>query len=585
MKTLLLHSKKTLLTVICLLTLCSGTNLLAQETQTEDDRIVLPDLQTAVDGTTVNVVEQALPDFSEVLPPNAPSLFDTPPLSVPTNEEEPVIEYVPQDKEIFSTMLVGAGYKNYFIGDLQIQGVETENPFTLAFFHETINGYGRHSAADGFFNTETEISGFIGTDTYDISDSANFAASGLFSTTTVGMQNQSDFFYSSTVQDANISADYVRTFGSKHIKAGFDASYTNRFLGTVNSAISAVGSDFDSVNTVISPYFEFGFFSITPLVTAEYTAFWLDTQQIDLYHRGELTLGSMETFNLLNSYLDKRQSPRAPAFSDSPVNHVLRNTTMPGTIFDTLPFTFGASVSAVISSTDSIIVPFSLGVALYGDGGDGLVKIEGGLKSHYTDSSELYHNHLYTTFMQEPNEQSDWYASLLLTVSNDVLDDSELHYGTELDFSKTAFGNGTLFPDYESYNANSGFYALTVQDRTLFNTDIFAGLQMEHFSVILGFESQWIDKDATIAEHAIASDLSFYTANQDYRVAFDTAFDITGDTTPNIGVAGFAQVSDSVLLSLEFFDVIKLFSAKDRVLVGPYIERSGGVDFKVTMNF
>ena len=126
----------------------------------QTENVTLPDITTTVSGEIVTAGNEAVPDFSKIIPGDKKDDSSLPVFSEEniSYDEEPIADFsFGEAKTIFAQGLVGGGFPGDFIGDFSVYKSIGENPFKIEFSHFSKNGYGKHKAGDGFFNSSTRL--------------------------------------------------------------------------------------------------------------------------------------------------------------------------------------------------------------------------------------------------------------------------------------------------------------------------------------------------------------------------------------------------------------------------------------------
>lgn len=103
-----------------------------------------------------------------------------------------------RQRQFFAQGLVGGGFPGDFIGDFSVYKSIGENPFKIEFSHLSKNGYGKHKAGDGFFNSSTRLFA----EKTITAKSTDFVIGGEYKKNEIGLQSVSPFFYDLNSQEA-----------------------------------------------------------------------------------------------------------------------------------------------------------------------------------------------------------------------------------------------------------------------------------------------------------------------------------------------------------------------------------------------
>ncbi len=485
---------------------------------------------------------------------------------------------------ITSSLQFRAGYKNYLFADViitqnnfipefpylsTILNQSKSNPFYLSVYHKSANDFSQQTHQNGLYNSYTKLEGiqvinfnYRDTGEFYLPTSTIIATS--FSTDTQGLQSNSLYFNNTKTLHSNFGFDFsLPILFFLNLKTGINTAFTNRAFETHSSINVPNTIQTKQDNLVISPYVELGVMGVSTLLRAEYTGFWLNANSKKYYQRIQFSSGIMEFFRIFEDYF----------IFDNTSTFL---TAIANEMADTLPYSYGVSIEPVFSTTNQTIVPFSLAVAVFPrtDVGQVYIGVEGGLKSEYTDVASIYENHFYANLVQDMGEQSDWYTTIHTKFIRNIGEHADIFSRTSMYFSKTAFGNKTLLPDYSNYNAATGLYVLSFQERSILNTHFSLGTTLHWIRASVALESQWRDKDALKPKHALIPELSFSNTNETFTANIKASFDMDYASIPNIDFESAIKTTEFITLSLKVHDIINLITAQDRILIGKYVDNS-----------
>ncbi len=485
---------------------------------------------------------------------------------------------------ITSSLQFGAGYKNYLFADITILqdalipefpylstilNQSKSNPFYLSFYHKSANNFSQQTHQNGLYNSYTKIEGiqvinfnYRETDGFYLPTSTMIATS--FSNDTQGLQSNSTYFNNTKTLHSNFAFDFsLPILFFLNFKTGINTAFTNHAFETHSSIKVPNTIQTKQNNLVISPYVELGVMGVSTLLRAEYTGFWLNANSKKYYQRIQFSSGIMEFFRIFEDYF----------IFDNTSTFL---TAIANEMADTLPYSYGVSIEPVFSTTNKTIVPFSLAMALFPrtDAAQMYIGFEGGLKSEYTDVARIYENHFYANLVQDMAEQSDWYTTIHTKFICNIGEHADVFSRISMYFSKTAFGNKSLLPDYSNYNTATGLYALSFQEQDILNTHFSLGATLHWIRASVALESQWRDKDALKPKHALIPELIFTNTNETFTANIKASFDMDYAVIPNIDFESAIKTNEFITISFKVNDVINLVTAQDRVLIGKYVDNS-----------
>ncbi len=498
--------------------------------------IELPSITSTITGETQEISEDALPDFTQILPKEEqvlPQLDDT--RFSPESNTLDLGNGSMNEDDMYLSGFFGGGFPGLFIGDFSIFKTSLKNPFSFHFLHTAHNGYGRHSPSDGFYDSLTKLDGEA---LINITDIFSLKAGGLYHANTIGLQNKSLLFSSlssQTIQGgitANLNPSAV--FG---VYASLDGFFTSQY-GSLRFIQ-------EEQSYLINP--DFTNFLVTPSA-------------------GMLFKGSVISFSLSADY-NFTGSVRSSEYGHRTSVYASLSTSV--NIFDA-----GVRVGGVFVNNLNL-VPFDLFITLRGQTPlsekELSVTFAGGMETKQASLVELQNAHVFTLYNTIPQEQSDWFGTLTIfipfadTLSSDI----------KLGFKSTAYENGIFMPNYEIQNEENSLYDLSITSRTELVSDIALKYSMDLFSLALGWRSSWID--VSVIDQRQLVYLSAFISSKDskLRSGAEIEFEPLRDPVPDVSLNVNYSITPSFSLALEIEDVVKLITGTDRNIVKPYTARSG----------
>jgi len=516
-----------------------------------DEQISLPDVSTKLDLEKQNIDDAAIPDFTQILPDSDTSSDELPVLQDGTDTDI-ALEAISQKTDtveippVYLEGVIGGGYPGIFIGNFNVYQTAGDNPFSVLFSHEAVNGYGQHEASDGFNNSETSL---VGSKFLKISDKVTFDGTAEYNTSTWGLQSLSDYFY-------NMSRQYIGGEGTLStqvndifsVQTNVDASYVTRFAG--------FAGDIDTSTETI--------YTGPTLITASPTITGI-IKKNKLY----LDFGGSYKFASLDSSVDD---------NDGYLQHGQIDTSVMYSFSESIEAKAGIGGSYSNNATTNTTVPFYLGIDIVEP--FLTVKLNGGMNSSQTDISSLQEKYPFVHFEKVPKEESNWFGSL------DAHVPFMQSFATNLavDFSKTAFGNERLCPDYSEQDA-SGMYSSVYKDMTELNSELSFSMQFGRVGIDTGWNAKWLDKIDDENEHEVFGNIS-YTSNAGKGGAqLIILQSIIDADTPDISCSAFYHFAQPFQVELSFDDILLLFTGEDRLIAGDYCGQGGSVSLLMKLFF
>ncbi|MCM1321769.1 MAG: hypothetical protein NC041_09810 [Bacteroides sp.] len=522
--------------------------------------IELPELTTAVSGESLTVPEEALPDFTPVLPPQKSDLPVLPEIaaeqhsSVPIGAENSGQKHGSTHIEGFA----GCGYPLFFLGDFSIYRHNGADPFSLHFSHETVNSFNTADASEGFFGHKTSLDA---AKRIAVSSIVSADINAQYMTATTGLQQQSPILHDISTQQlgANFALNCMFT-NALTMKTDLQFAYGNLFGGHIRDENRSVpvpdAAAIDRIPSVdrilFSPCFELKYAEkkIGAAFAAQYTLRTVSADERAVTHRGFFSLSGSYDFTY-----------------------------------------FKGAASGGIVIRDQIVFPFSLDIstALVSELSDKpfTVSVSGGLRSSQFDPAEFQRKNPYCYFTDKSEEQTDWF----ICGKTEVPIGAAFSFGADINVSKTAFGNGTITAVYcdasGSYipNETSGLFSSARKDIFRFDTEFRCAYSAKVFSAAAGLVSRWQDKNDLDAANALFGEFSAAAADGNTGFSCRIQYDIKKDAVPECSASMWQRFSDAFRLAVDIHDIVKLVTYSDRIICGNYITRGGYVSVTAKFNY
>ena len=513
------------------------------------DSVVLPDVTTVISSEDIQIEENAIPDFSGALPDDVSKTKTLPEkieINIADGNNGFGFNQSPEEtRKVFMEGLMQFGYPYLFSGDFSIYQLGL-NPFTVRFVHDSLGGYGLNGFESGFFDNATEL---LAEKTFT-GNKIQWNLSSAYSAKDMGLQGLSALY--DDVNRRFFSVDFNAGFPfGKNFSGGFDlqGNWFSRYAGFADSLNSV--SDSDNIALSVLQF---------------------EPEANILWQKNNVSLGLNALWNW-SSFLKSglKAANRADlSFAGRISFPSIDINTSVGSVFLLQPdgiqnaamiFPFNVGLSGnIFTKMSSLPVVFA---------------INGGLKSTQVDYALLDSENPVTDFtaelLQINREQTDWFASLLV----DIPFSSSLTAGLDVNFYKTAFGNGFLCTQEDSFNSITGFFEGTAKDMTRLKTDLSFSVFSDSAFAVFGWQSQWLDVLFGQPKHIVYGSVSFLSGLWEFDGKIIENIGNGQDLMPIIDTAVSYRPASAIKVEFGFTDIIKLFTGKGRVFAEPYINRSG----------
>ena len=506
----------------------------------QNEKIELPELTTVVSTNSVDEENVPVPDFNDVvsmpegsgeLVPKLPDINTNTAGQNSSNDNQ-------KDKNLFLVGIIGGGYPSSIIGSFSVTRA-TENPFKLSFSHDSANGYASKSV-NNLFNHRNNL---IALDKTFKWNKLELNLAGSYEDNGNGLQSKIDNI-SSVNQDSltgSIMLDWNFTENWK-LQTGFSADYYFRYVDIASSSVT------------VDDWIKFSSdFNLNPFARISYGTDKIST---------------------------------GFAFDADFAEHYVRTCTLVDFSYKNDVILFNTSAAYVFSknANSKNIFPFMIGLDSYipikfADRPVS-ISVSAGLDSSGIVQSAVEKEYKFTAYNLPACEQTDWFGSL--NVSFPVMESFTAETGME--FRATAFDNYCVQPDYEESSLVSGLYGYKSTKRNEFNTNVKCIYKYKIFTLTALWNTCWIEVPALKNENSVDVNLSFQDKDAVWGADIGTLILLAGkDKTPVLNLEGFVRLSDSTKLVLRAEDVLKLFTASERIYAGKYASEGGNI--KLTFNF
>lgn len=535
----------------------AGTILTAEE-------IELPDVTTVVSGSEIKVGKDALPDFSEVISDEetaVPEVIAIPEIADEANSSIEMPQFTTvakKEKDLFVEGKVGGGFPGFFTGNFDIYRQSEENPFQLSFSHENAGGYAAKSAADGYFDSETKVSG---EKTFDMQDK-EFIFSLFYERNENGLQKKSTALNDIIQQDTGGKISFSLSPKEKFdLNVGSGFSYYSRYGEEIDtSAVNkyeAQASVFD-FSPWLNASLTFDSFKI------EFTGDYL--QQNNLKKKEYLAIAGLDEQATYRGSIGARMSW---------TNQIL-------TVFEEAHAVFGNKTG----KNRSVLFPFTVGLNLNSEpdflGGQFLFNVKGGLDSYQATYPQLEKLYKFSVLGAFAEETTDWYVTSGLSLPLG----QQLKINGSVEYRKTAFENGVWQACYDNCLA-SGLYGFNVTERKMLKSDAQLVFDLNDFTLSAVWKRHWKDIPVLECENLLEFTAEMQSKDSKYGASCSAGFELgeESDHTPFIGAGGYVCVTPALRIAIETEDFVKLVTCERRCYAGNYYSRGGMAALLVKFNF
>ena len=525
--------KRIISLILFILILSAGFSQVPESS--EEETIVLPALSTTIESSGAEIDAEAIPDFSLILPEKTAVL---PVIKDAVTTGDSFVPPAAKDEgkagnDTFIEGRLGTGYPVFFSGDFSITGGSSQKPFSLGFSHETLSGYGLHSASDGFNSSLTILDG---EKVFTPSETVSVYASGFYKDSVNGLQGNSPLFYNLSYQTVSGKASVAwKTSENMTLSGGSSVFLSNQFAG-FTGAVPA-GLTTSETSFIASPEAELLYtgsgFGLSLLAGGD---FGVNQKRFSFGFDVSVDCGG---------YMDM----------DVNANVLFASQSSASTLF---PF------AVELKSRDNL--PFA-------------AALSGGLRSSPADLALLQENNPYCFTGIIPVEESEWFCDAAFSVPVKNLFD----IAADINYAYTAFDGGRLISG-DTADAVTGLLSADVQNIAVFDTKLRFVVPVSIWSFSCGWNASWLDCLDAAAPQALALEASVLPASGlwGFTAAADLYFN---GEVPLLGLTGFYRLSRDVRLEAEVSDMAKLFSGTDRIAAGPYKARGGYAAVFVKMYF
>ncbi len=513
----------------------------AEESLLQESDIVLPEELLQVEEATPEELDAELPDLSDPVmaaldtPLPQPGALVVPRelFALPSPGEEGAVTTAATPGSLYSNGLFGAGSMSYIIGSISLYRVGATPGFQFDFSHEARDGYNFEEPGNGFFDRDDQI----GVAVSGRGDSFGGEVEGRFVERETGLQGLSTF-YSTTSRrvDGSALVDF-QVSPIATLMAGAD-------IGTAQRIYNSDGGS-------TSP-------RDTELLFSPQAGLTISTETTDT------TISAGYRFRSVDGSDDGIDDT-------SDLLQTLRGSIAAETSYWTNLVIF-ADVGVAWRIGSPAVMPFSLGAtAILSDALT--LDVSGGFEAVDRSYADIWGLLPFLAFTDEDGDlllrQDAWFADAGVTLA--VFDQAAaLEVGARGEHRYQSIDLSRYDPAVGRYRFETNTQTRLIPRGALllegpwWRSRFFWDAYLGNRSVIEPVQSLGMDAGVFNATESLRG-----TATFAYEL-YDTSFD--GGTAPELDLAGFVSVTDSIEISAEVRDILSLFLDDGRPAVGDTVE-------------
>lgn len=500
--------------------------------------LALPDMGDEVRPIQDRPVAAPLPELPDLpMPDRAPPLPASAEVAVPETafrtEAQLDTQARPELGETFSEVAVGAWLWDGVSAGLSIFRPGSDPSYSLAFSHDSRDGFAYHDGGEGYSYRRTSLEGRV---RGGESGSGRWALSAAFSDHADGLQGKSLDFYGINHRYLDASAQYRGPLGPLSFRSELSAA---------NSALSLErGRGGDDEGTGVQEL------SLSPRVALE-------------WQRGRLALGLSGEYAFLGLL-------GSPEWVDAEDRYAQRGQTDLNLLFEYSPsLSFAGSVGLAVSKDLPVLFPFSLKVSA-GLGEWASVNLEGGLASSLVSLAGLWRQNPYMDIGPLPREDGRWFGTL--TADLYPTPDLTLRLGSDWAMSLAGAGRPTFETPPEGSSRALYLYG-SESYRTLDSSVELLG-RMGQASLSLGWAASWLDLPVMGTAHRLRAAAEYRELRERYGASVGLVLPLDGGEfdLPKVDAGAFLRLSQGIRLIAEVYDTAAAFRySEGRVFLEPYL--------------
>lgn len=561
------------------------------ESQPGGSDVMVPDIETKIRNSGSSVPEQALPELKAPAPAPIPELKPkapvqnavSPAIVEPAAKAADPVAPVPAETAAIKTSAlsgsasIAAGLPGAVSADFSLARTGADFPSTsVAFSHNTADGYSGEAAGSGYFDRQTKLSvGVSGGASSDSAPGAAWFADASFGNRAYGFQGQSSRYFDLARRDASWS------IGARAIPLG-SSPFTLALTGD-----GSVYSSFTEGEGVQS----------APLPTAalaDSTGYYLSPLVALSYARGDFSAE-------LSGRYGYETAADLDELHDGEGSLALR--------YSVAGLGLSASAGIAGDSGDGAVVPFSVGLewgsadgkagAARKDRPDAAVSFAGiSLReAHLSGGIDRKRISFYSLSDAEPLAEyrglsvyaADWNAKAGFTIAPSTAKaadvSSPLSFSAGAEYRRSLAGHGTLV--VTDRLDQSALVAVRRADRSSLVTNAGARWDCDGFAAKSGWSLEWLDRLDRESVHSLTFGFETFDRAKEkkWKTGVDASFALDRAEVPVLSASGAVYPVKNLSVGLSLDDAISLVSGKARERNGLYLERSGTLKLSAGVYF
>lgn len=524
------------LLLIVPLTVSAQDNGSVSDTVPETPEIELPDMGEEVRALENRDVGAPLAELPPVpLPDEAAPLPEEDILAVPESafntETSLDTQARPELGETFSEASIGAWLWDGVSAQISIYRPGTNPAFSMAFSHDSRDGFAFNESGEGFSSRRTAVSGRVRG-----GENGRWALSASFEDEADGLQGLSEAFYGISHRYLDVQASFKNPLGPLLFLGSMDARSAS--LSLERTALDMPG---DTGTQELSLHPELGL---------EWSGKRWNFSLKGLYSFQGL-LGDPEQVQAEDRFTQRGQADLNALFEYSPA------------------LSFAASVGIATSKEQAMLVPFQLETSA-GLGQAAALTLSGGLSIYSQSLSSVWKENPYLDIGPVLPEDAYWNASVNLELY--PFRDMTLLLGGE--WARSLPGSGWLVSSPPEENNPRFLFGYVLEDYEILDTRISLRKRMGPANASLGWQASWMDVHENVARHILSGELEYQEERGRFGAALScsSGLDEDGLAMPVIDSNAFIRVASGVRIIAELNDISAAFKGQDgRSLWKPYL--------------
>ncbi len=497
--------------------------------------LTLPDLTEEVRALENRDMAAPGPELPPLAPPAvAPPLPEEAELAIPAAayETEAVLDTKarPGLGETFSEVSAGAELWDGVSASLSVYRPGADPAFSMAFSHESRDGFAFHEPGAGYVFRKTDVRGRIRGGS---ADSGLWSGSISFSDQADGLQGKSQDFYGIAHRYLEAETSYRRPLGPVGATVELHA-------GTAALSLER-GRSYSAGDTGVQEL------SLLPALVLAGTVRGMDLRLRTAYAFYGL-LGDPALVAPADRYSSRGSAALAASFEYSPA------------------LSFGASAGADIDGQLAFAFPFSLwtSAAL---GTSAAIRLEGGLAAENRSLAVAWRQNPYLDIgaVQQPDER--WFATGAL----DVYPRDDLVLSLGADWADSRGTGGRLVPTV--LDATRSLYAYNFEAYQTLTGSVALGKRFGATAIRIAWRSDWLDAPVYGERQSLSAGIEYRDWRERYGADLtgSVGFDQDGWALPVVDANAFLRLGSGARLRAEVLDLAAAFAGDTgRELWDPY---------------